>query len=369
MKIENSTPFLAEVTIAVDKLGYEQYLLIIKGTFDLPTDGGIPSISDVQRPFAYADEYYGDPSTTSIREGFDFAIDKPKTDVVVVGSARAPRGMTVTQIDVRLRVSGLIDKTIRVTGDRVWERVSGSARYRASSPKPFEKIPLVYERAYGGFDTTHPSEKRHHFHRENLVGVGSRTNDDPKLVVGTKLPNLEIPGQQQMSWNQKVSTAGFSFVCPHWMPRIGYAGTYGANWMNYQYPLLPKDFNEFFYQSAPADQIVNAIVGGEKFELSHVHSDHPVKFILPTIEIPVIFMFLDRGDLCLKPRLDTVTIWADEGKLSLVWRICTRPMGKLYSLRKIVLGERSKRWFQMQRSWKPYFKSVSDFIEWKSLQR
>ena len=38
----------------------------------------------------------------SIKEAYDFAFHKPKTDIVVVGSAYAPRGTQVTSLYVRL---------------------------------------------------------------------------------------------------------------------------------------------------------------------------------------------------------------------------------------------------------------------------
>jgi len=52
-----------------------------------------------------------------------------------------------SRIDVAFRV-GPMTKAVRVFGDRRWRR--GVSDLGPSSPEPFDRIPLVYERAFGG---------------------------------------------------------------------------------------------------------------------------------------------------------------------------------------------------------------------------
>jgi len=68
---------------------------------------------------------------------------KPGTDVVLVGHAYAG-ARPEARVDVSLDV-GPLRKIVRVTGDRVWTR-AGMA-WIASRPVPFQRLPLVYERA------------------------------------------------------------------------------------------------------------------------------------------------------------------------------------------------------------------------------
>ena len=56
-------------------------------------------------------------------------------------------------------------KALRIVGDRVWR---GTTRTAA---KPFVKMPLVYERAFGGVDRQSPNPERDADWR-NPVGIG-----------------------------------------------------------------------------------------------------------------------------------------------------------------------------------------------------
>ena len=61
-------------------------------------------------------------------------------------------------------------KKLRVYGDR---RFSPALKGVAlSDPEPFVKIPIRYERAFGGTDKSQPDRKRHRVIRSNPVGRG-----------------------------------------------------------------------------------------------------------------------------------------------------------------------------------------------------
>jgi hypothetical protein len=57
-----------------------------------------------------------------------------------------PQAREVTQVDCGFRV-GAVQKVVRVFGDRTW-----ASHSRPTPPQAFEKMPLVWERAYGGVD-------------------------------------------------------------------------------------------------------------------------------------------------------------------------------------------------------------------------
>ena len=49
----------------------------------------------------------------------------------------------------------------------------------------------------------------------------------------------------------------------HWQARVGFAGRYDDAWLAERFPFLPTDFDERYFQSAPADQWTDHLRGGE----------------------------------------------------------------------------------------------------------
>ena len=71
----------------------------------------------------------------------------PGFEVILHGMAHAPPGQPVPEMSVGLRV-GTTEHRLRVVGDRKW--VAGAHGFQATNPAPFAKMPLVWERAFGG---------------------------------------------------------------------------------------------------------------------------------------------------------------------------------------------------------------------------
>ena len=86
---------------------------------------------------------FGNPALSSNRYEADIAPVKPAAEVIVNGTAHAPNGKAVREMQVGLRLGGL-RKVLNVIGDRIYDAGSYSA------PAPFRTMPIVYERAYGG---------------------------------------------------------------------------------------------------------------------------------------------------------------------------------------------------------------------------
>src|SRR5262249_61161567 len=124
---------------------------------------------------------------SSYRSEPETAFIKPATDVVLVGHACARR--PTTELLVSLAV-GAIRKAVRVMGDRTWSRTLGVKSM--SRPTPFERMPLVWERSFGGWDRSHADPRKHTFEPRNPVGRGFRARHG-SLEDGLLLPNLEDP--------------------------------------------------------------------------------------------------------------------------------------------------------------------------------
>jgi len=354
----NTTGMEAGISVSTNKEGYDFCVVVVKGTFSIEKNGNL-ILSDEQMPMVYADEHYGDPGSTPIKYECDFAPYKPRTDILVNGYAYSETGKPITETMVGLAV-GKVRKTIKVFGNRVWQ--GGVIGFRASSPEPFIKIPLRYEKAFGGSDYSHQEQKNHGSELRNLAGVGFLKNSDLNNVENTPLPNLEDPSALIRSWSDKPSPVGFGIVGRGWQPRVKYAGTYDKKWLDDRFPFLPNDFDEQYFLSASQDQQLPSLVGGEMVRCLNMTPERLLTLTVPTLEVPVTYFFRDRTEN-VTPKLDTFLIEPDEGRVLITWR-CRIVLGrKLNALREIKVGHIPT--VSQSMKGKPHFASIADFIAWK----
>jgi len=92
MEILDQTRFVPAFTRGMDKAGREHLVLVVKSAFDFPDTGERPPIAEDQRPLVMAAEFTGAPGFSAPLWETDFAFRKARCDVVVNGSAHAPRG-------------------------------------------------------------------------------------------------------------------------------------------------------------------------------------------------------------------------------------------------------------------------------------
>jgi hypothetical protein len=309
-QLDNRTPFPADRAWVRDRDGAEVWLVAVKATFDIRADGSV-QIAKEQPPVLRLAEHHGDPATSSIRYDADLVLTKKTTDVLVVGHACAPQGQSVTQVDVGLQI-GSIAKTARVFGDRTWR---GSS---PSDPRAFVKLPLVYERAYGGVD---PSGSAMATAREwrNPVGAGFCVSGES--ASARPLPNIERTDQPIRSWRDRPEPVGFGAIPVHWPTRAAHAGTYGDHWMRTRQPLLAEDMDDRFYQSAPADQqSAEFLRGGEAATLHGMNPAGRISCALPKLYFAFETKFNDgRREVHRNRQLHTVLFEPDHPRVSLVW--------------------------------------------------
>ena len=187
-KIENNTPFAVETLYLIDENASPLLVPIVQATYALKADG-IVICAEEQNAISLAGQLYGEPERSSYKYEPQIAFVKPATDVVLIGHAFAPHG-GVAKALVRLRV-GPLDKQVQVVGDRFWFRSLGMISM--SAPEPFECIPLIYERAFGGWDRSLvPTRINMPSSRAIPVGTGFRSKHG-KFEDGIRLPNLEDP--------------------------------------------------------------------------------------------------------------------------------------------------------------------------------
>lgn len=316
--LENLTRFRAVDLPSMNKEGEELLVICVAGRFDLPPAGRPsnepPKPSEEQLPPVMEDVYWGEPGASSLRYEGQTAYQRPGTDIYISGHAWAPRGKPVTEMLAAVKV-GPCQKGVRVFGTRVWYR--GTLGLKPSAPRPFESIPLRYERSLGGVARATGNELPAYEPR-NPVGVG--LYGSAKEAVEQPLPNLEDPLHLLSSPTERVPPAGLGPIARSWQPRLALAGTYDDGWVEQRAPLWPTDFKpRFFNAAAPGLVASPGLKGGEAVVLAGLSPDGQFAFPLPRHRLMVKSVFrhrVDRRELAL----DAVQIEPDEGTLTLIWR-------------------------------------------------
>jgi len=288
-----------------------------------------------QLPLVTADEHYGSPESTCVRYECDFALDKPLTDVLIVGKAVAPDRSRVQSLAVRLDVEGR-SKQLLVHGDRQWVDAGGSLV--PSDALPFTEMPLTFDRAWGGIDDSRGAEACA-VETRNPVGVGFAPFRRASDLVGLPVPNIQALGAPVGSPREHHDPAGFGCIGRSWQPRLSHAGTYDAGWRETRAPFLPGDFDRRYFQCAPEDQQFPRFSGGERLSCVHMAESAIVGFKLPKLEIPVTFRFADKDER-RSAALDTVILEPHLRRALLVWRASAPMRKKLTLLREVVVGKR-----------------------------
>jgi hypothetical protein len=324
--LNNSTPFAAERTWVRDQDGTEIWIVAVKGTFIIQSNGK-QVLDSNQEQVLRVPVFRGEPGLSSVLYECDLVHTKVRTDVLVHGHAYTPGGKSATGVDVRLKVAN-IDKTLRVCGDRRWHY--SVAGMNLSAPQPFVKMPITYEHAFGGTDAKSPNSIDHRWEPANPVGKGFATHKEH--IIGQPAPNVEDPSVPYTSW-QEGRSVGFGPIARHWSPRLKLAGTYDEVWEQTRKPLLPLDFNELFYQCAPEDQQVQGFLkGGEIVELWNMTQEGYLSFRLPKVSLGMNTSFYDGTELLHRGDLHTLIIHPDQRRFQLVWHSKLRCHHKVYML-------------------------------------
>ncbi len=342
MTITNETPFVNGLALGMGPDRRPCLSVLLKATFRLPggADGAFAAPAEDQLPLVTDDEFFKGDVTGSVRLETDVVPFKPRADVVLVGRAYAPGGRPTTALDVALRV-GRTQQAIRVTGDRRWIFPTRMVVVPAvSDPEPFTEMPLVYERAFGGFD-----HKGRAWCAQNHVGRGLIGKKTPESVDGRLLPNLEDPRRPIRSWDDQPAPVGFGFYGRSWQPRAALVGR-ALDDLDPAFGLA-ADFDHGFFNGAhPALQVPGYLAGNEEVEMRHLTPDGYRRFRLAGLR-PEIALHVREdsgadpaadetrpmhayrpGREVLTANLDTLVFLPDEGVFYQVWR-ATYPLPDL----------------------------------------
>ncbi|MBK9258580.1 MAG: DUF2169 domain-containing protein [Polyangiaceae bacterium] len=163
----------------------------------------------------------------------------PSAGVILFAHACAPQGRPVPALSARLAVfreRSLIDKTVHVFGER--------AANAPQHPRPFERVPLVYERTWGG-----PGSE------DNPVGVPAGAAWLPSICDATN----------------PTRAAGFGPISRQWPQRKRLFGAADSTFIDAPIADFPSGFDFRWFNPAPLDQQIEYLRGDEWIVLDGMH--------------------------------------------------------------------------------------------------
>lgn len=342
MQFTNTTPF---PTLCFESVGPENvpiHTVVVRATATI-IPGARLVLAEEQLPVRLTDCYFGKSGSSSLKYPSDLAPYKPKTDIVIVGSAYPPakesRGW---KIEVTV---GQHTKTLAVLGECHWEKTFFHD-WHMSPVTPVHRVPIRYENAYGG-SLSIPGPKGElqivDSCRSNPVGRGWLSPLAQKLQVERdSLPMAQIYAPKaSLQYGGECAVEGLGAIAPSWAFRQKYVGTWDAIETGES---LPHDFDFLFYNCAHPDLIVPYLKGDEPVQLLGLTREGRLEFTLPGHSILVAAKYaMEQESEIVTAVLDTMIVEPDDLRATLVWRATLPADPDLQSLEaRLVFNEVSK---------------------------
>lgn len=217
---------------------------------------------------------------------------KQGTDLVVLGTIRAPGGRPATQLELGLRCGRVALRTF-VFGDRRWEKSWG--KLKMTPPQPFTEMPLANERAFGG---TGVFEGQALPHAVNPHGRGFCV--DKESAEGQLLPNLERPDQLIRGWEDNPVPA--CWHRPQGPMEVAMAG---------EPETISERVTQSMFNQAVPELIAPAGHLGDRVLLSGFSEEGPVELPLPPLSGPSARVQIGDRKSVIPSRLSTVVLLPD----------------------------------------------------------
>jgi len=268
MKLENATPYPAYLfrTVIDERRMFGS--LGARVTYDI-VDGQLRPAADQWwkvMPRPWENDYGPMPSDELLYRG--------GVDVLVLGSARAPKGRPTTRVDVEARIGPTWRGRVTVLGDRVWRE--GRDGPVAGPPAAFTEIPLTLKHAFGGKDEWDGLDVPF---TDNPDGRGFFLEEERAL--GQLLPNIVDPAQPIQRWDERPEPVGTQIVPQGFGPQLRRSVVFDE-----QTGML-KEVRPTFYNNAFPQMIAPAAKPGDRVSVTGVAEAGPVAFQLPPCDLLV----------------------------------------------------------------------------------
>ncbi|RMH85945.1 DUF2169 domain-containing protein [Pseudomonas sp. AOB-7] len=361
MQLLNATRLMAAFTQGLAPDGRESLVVIAKGTFDLPLDGREARLLDTQQPLLMADTFHGEPGLSAPLQEMDFAPVKPFCDVLVQGKAHAPGGKPATQITAGIRI-GRVGKAFSVLGPRHWQ--PGLLGVAPGLPQPFLEQTISYAQAFGGAHPLKGNPEQQQAYPDNPAGIGwYPRGTDSADMLGMPMPCTEELGKPVDSPHGDFRPMALGPIGRHWPQRAAFAGTYDEAWLADCFPFLPADFDNRYFQAAPADQQTDYLKGGEEVLLLNLTAQERAGFRIPQMSVPVTFFLNKGGHETVHAVIDTLLIDTEARQVQLTWRI-SRPLKRnMFEIAQVLVGSMSRAWWRARELGKDYHAGLGSLVK------
>lgn len=208
--------------------GVLRVTVVVKATFVAKVSPMTPAVAP--QPYRISDVHHKNQPMARVIAASDRVPKKPRVDVTILGHAHAMRTASVPEMTVHFALKHneelLFAKKVHVVGARV---------AKDSAPVPFVRMPIVYERAFGGIATA-----------ENPIGCGEEDADDDDR------PNILHP-------EDPSRPVGFGPISAAWPIRKKKLGDTASRDVESPLMQLPPGFDFSYFQSAPLDQQIDEL--------------------------------------------------------------------------------------------------------------
>lgn len=266
--------------------GQLQVTVIVKSTFAFAHDAVMKRVEP--QPILRAEVHHGKHPTRSVQFTSDLVPYLAQADVLFTGHAHVRAGAIVQAQLVRLEIfdgtgtQPLLNKALLV-----------------QDPKGFDRMPLVYERAFGGVGS-----------QDNPLGTG--------IAPGSPEPNVVNPMDPRR-------VASFAPIGRIWPARKRLLGTTPRSALEGDIVELPGTFDWAYYQAAPPEQRIDFLSGDEWILLEGLHPTLPrLQMQLPGARglawIDGLSAFGVPEGHGLTLNADTLRIDGDEQRCTVAWR-------------------------------------------------
>lgn len=250
------------------------------------------------------ESHWNDDPTRSVYAPSDRVPFKARADVLLVGHAFAPGQQPVRSLMVRI-VVGDVDKAIEVFCDR---RIR-IQDHQLLEGQRFAKMPLRWERAAGGPETSNPA--------------GARFDAPPDVYGMIAIPNLQPVGVYVGHPSDAFAPIGFGPVGARWPGRMEKLGHRAASFheQGWEAGPLPEGFDYGYFNAAPPDQQTGALRANERIVLENLHQEHArLVTSLPGVHPRATVERSSGAREEIALRADTLWIDTDRGRCTLTWR-------------------------------------------------
>ena len=233
-------------------------------------------------PIARDDRYAATRGVGSVIEASEIALRKPACDVTMTGVARTPGGQPAQTLPVRLTIfrgnTPILRKAVIANGPA---RANGDL-------EPITAMPLTYERAFGGPEVL-----------ANPIGSGSPS---VHMADGNSRPGCFAPLPAAWAMRRQRLEASVR-------QELGTA-----------VPAISEPFDWSYFQSAPPDQILSHLAGGEWVLIDGISSRWPrIQTQLPMLEARA-FLVTRTTQQSIPLSWDTLAIEGESLRASALFR-------------------------------------------------